>query len=172
MNEYKQIINSNINKDAYDILINNIDLYRRLLKLPVTEENKKERKRIQKILYRNGFVEVYYQTLTKKCYSILNNKYSPILDSLSSQYDFDALFLDHHESSYYKSSKYKAVYEFFANVFAAKVTSQHTHFDNLIKHLPQSFSAFEKLFVIFYDHIQQNKRFNDVPVIKEIRHEL
>ena len=172
MDEYRQIINSNINKDAFYILMSNIDLYRRLLKLPVNEENRKERKRIQKTLYQNGFVEVYYQTLTKKCYSILNKKYSPILDALSSQYDFDGLFLDHHEASYYKSSKYKAVYEFFANVFADKVTSNHVHFDNLIKYLPQSFKAFEKLFVIFYDHLQNNKRFTDVPVVKEIRYEL
>ena len=121
---------------------------------------------LQKELYESGFVETYYLLFERKCYSILNTKYSPILDALSSKYDFKHLCLTHHETIYYKSSKLRPVYEFFANVFAAKVTSKHTHFDNLIKHLPKSFNAFEKLFVIFYDHIQNNKRFTDVKLKK------
>ncbi len=175
MNEYKEIINSNINNNAYDILIDNMPKYKELRSLDINEKDKElilKRKKLQSELYKSGFVETYYLLLKKKCFSILNTKYSPILDALSSKYDFEYLCLDHHESVYYKCSKYRPVYEFFANVFAAKVTSKHLHFDNLIKLLPKSFNAFEKLFVIFYDHLQNNKRFNDVKLKKGVSNEL
>lgn len=175
MNEYKNIINSNINEKAYDVLMNNITKYRELRSIPINQKDKEvcnKRKKLQKELYESGFVETFYLLIKKKCFSILNTKYSPILDALSSKYNLEYLCLDHHESSYYKYSKYLPVHEFFANVFAAKVTSKHTHFDNLIKLLPKSFNAFEKLFVIFYDRIQNNKRFNDVKLKRGDTYEL
>ena len=164
MNEYKQIINSNINSGAYNIFINNIDLYRSL-------ENcrGKERKRIQKELYENGFQEVYYQVYQKSCYQILAQKYIPILDALSSKYQIRDMLLPGHGMHYYNISKEKAAIEFFANVFADKVGSNHNRFGELIKLMPKSFDAFERLFVIFYDHIQNNKRFTDVKIKKEDR---
>lgn len=170
MNEYKDIINSNINNDAYDVLINNMSKYRKLCSIDVDLKDKKttqKRRKLQKELYESGFVETYYQLINKRCYSILNNKYSPILDALSSKYNFEGLCLSHHNTEYYENSKYRPVYEFFANVFASKVTSKHQNFESLIKYLPKSFTAFEKLFVIFYDHIQNNKRFTDVELKKE-----
>ena len=172
MNEYKQTINEHLGDNAYETIMDNIELYRKLKRYPLIKEYKEKRKQIQATLYNNGFVETYYQLIKSKCYAEINNKYSPILDALSSQYDFDGLNLDHHKKFYYTLSKYNATYEFFANLFAAKVTSKHVYYDNLIKHLPKSFRAFEKLFVIFYDHIQNNKRFNDVELIKETKHEL
>ena len=170
MNEYKDIINSNIKESAYEILIKNMPLYRELNSIKINlrdKETTSKRRKIQKQLYKSEFVEVYYKLIEKKCYQILNTKYSPILDALSSKYDFEGLCLSHHKNDYYKHSKYNAVYEFFANAFEAKVTSKHCEFDNLIKHLPKSFNAFERLFVIFYDHIQNNKRFTDVELKKE-----
>ena len=167
MVEFKDIINSTINKDAYDILLDNFQLYRELLKLPVDpnyEEISSLRRKYQKKLYKSGFVETYYQFYTKKCYAILNSKYSPILDALSAHYNFDGFCLRRHSAGYYENDEHLISEEFFANVFAAKVTSKHMYFDNLIKHLPHSFNAFEKLFVIFYDHIQNNKRFTDVKI--------
>lgn len=165
MNEYKTIINSNINDKAYDLLVDNMETYRQLLKMPVDLKDKvttKKRRELQKKLYECGFVEAYYLLYDRKCFEILNKKYSPILDALSSEYDFDGLFLDSHEYDYYQLSKKRPVQEFFANSFEAKVTSKHVQFDNLKKLLPKSFEAFEELFFIFYDHITQNKRFTDV----------
>lgn len=171
MNEYKTIINSNINDKAYDLLINNMSLYNKLENIKCKEKDKettKQRRKIQKYLYEIGFVETYYHLYDRKCFACLNLKYSPILDALSSKYDFDGLFLDHHLFSYYKLSKNNAVYEFFANLFEAKVTSKHVQFDNLIRFRPKSFEAFEELFDVFYNHIQQNKRFTDVKTRKAI----
>ena len=170
MGEYKNIIDSTVKEGAFDLIKDNFTLYSELKKIPVCLDNKeitKKRRRIQKKLYDNGFVETYYQFVIRKGYSILNSKYSPILDALSARYNFDDFFLSHHEKSYYDCDNYKHVQEFFANMFAAKVTSKHTYYDYLIKYLPHSFSAFEKLFVIFYDHIQNNKRFVDVKIRKE-----
>ena len=170
MEEFKQIINSNINNNAYCVLEEGFPLYQNLIEIPFDEnceELMNERKKLQKRLYKSGFVETYYQFITKKCYSILNSKYGPILDALSSKYNFDGFCLHRHSIGYYKSHPTHLVEEFFANIFAAKVTSQHTYYDNLIKYLPRSFNAFEKLFVLFYDHIQNNKRFTDVK-LKEV----
>ena len=166
MKEYQNIIASNINKHAYQILMANFDKYRELMEM----ENKKlikHRKRLQKELYECGFVEVYYQLITKKCHAILNQKYGPILDALSAKYNFSYFYLLHHDQEYYQLCKNRLVQEFFANLFAAKVTGKHVYIDNLIKYLPRSFNAFEKLFVIIYDHLQNNKRFTDVK-IKEV----
>ena len=169
MNEYKSIINSNIKENAYDILIENMPKYRELNLIKIDLEDKEvtsRRRKIQKELYESGFVEVYYQIFEKKCYQILNTKYAPILDALSSRFDFEGLCLFHHRNDYFKNSKFNAVYEFFANVFEAKVTSRHCEFDNLIQYLPRSFNAFERLFVCFYDHTQNNKTFTDVKLKK------
>ena len=169
MEEYKDIINSNINDNAFDILSKGYHRYRILLASVMGKpgsQAEKNRKAIQKELYESGFVETYYLFVSKKCYSILNAKYSPVLDALSSRYDFSGMWLDHHDRLYYRLDRYRAVQEFFANLFAAKITSKHQHFDNLIKLLPNSFDAFERLFVMFYDHIQNNKRFTDV-ILKE-----
>lgn len=174
MNEYKTIINSSINDKAYDLLISNMSLYNKLESIECNKKDKettKERRKIQKYLYEIGFVETYYLLYYRKCFASLNLKYSPILDALSSKYDFDGLFLDHHPLSYYELSKNKAVYEFFANLFEAKVASKHTQFDNLIRFLPKSFEAFEELFDIFYNHIQQNKKFTDIKIRKAIVHD-
>ena len=165
MKEFENIINSNVSDNAFEILTNNYKLYAELMKTPLSET--KKRKRIQKILLENGFVETYYQFIKKKCFSILNKKYGPILDALSALYNFDYFCLVHHEEGYYDNNEYLITEEFFANLFEAKVTSKHTFNDYLIKYLPRSFYAFEKLFVIFYDHIQNNKRFNDVKLKKE-----
>ncbi len=169
MEEYKNIINSNINDKAFDILTSNIDSYRMLTAIKVNLRDKevtKVRREIQNQLYKSGFVEAYYQLFDKKCYLILNTKYSPILDALSSTHDFKGLCLSSHSKEYYKFDRYRVVQEFFANSFAAKVTSQHVCFDNLMKYLPKSFDAFERLFVIFYDHITNNKKFTDLQIIK------
>ena len=174
MDEYKNIINSNINDKAYDLLINKMSWYKKLKNLKRNEESKDvtaQRRILQRFLYNTGFVETYYQLYDKKCFASLNLKYSPILDALSSKYDFDGLFLDYHLFNYYKYSKNNDVYEFFANLFEAKVTSKHVQFDNLIKFLPKSFEAFEELFFIFYDHIQQNKRFTDIKIRKAIKND-
>ena len=170
MSEYKDIVDSTIKKGAFKIIMDYIGAYRLLKAMPYDSRHKKTtsmRRRTQKMLYENGFVETYYQFYTKNCFRMLNTKYSPILDALSSKYDFSDLFLNHHDKYYYKGSKYNAVQEFFANLFMAKVTAKHAHFDYLIKYLPRSFNAFERLFVIFYDHIMNNKRFTDLKIKKE-----
>lgn len=164
MNEYKNIINSNINDKAYDILINNMETYRTLCMVPIDKNkmNKVLRKALQIMLYENGFVETYYYLYEKKCNQILNDKYSPILDALSSIYDFNGLLLNHHDKLYYSLSSYRATFEFFANTFEAKVSGKYQHMEHLIKLLPKSFEAFEELFDICYQHIMNNKRFTDV----------
>lgn len=169
MNEYRESVNKEIRKDAFDILMSNIHLYRKLNSLPCDLNNKEittQRRAIQKKLYESDFVEIYYRLDTIYSLSEINSKYSPILDALSSKYNLEDLYLDHHQYSYYEDSKYKPIYEFFANLFAAEVTSKFKYFEHLNKFLPKSFAAFEKLFEIFYSHIQNNKRFNDVPVRK------
>lgn len=169
MKEYRNIIEANINKEAYQTLMDGFPIYQVLMDIspysndPMTVS---ERKHLQEQLYKQGFVEAYYQLVTKKCYSILNQKYGPILDALSSKYNFDYFYLMHHPQYYYDQAGSLLAEEFFANVFNAKVTSKHVYYDNLIKYMPRSFNAFEKLFVIFYDHLQNNKRFNDVPLKK------
>lgn len=171
MNEYREIINSTIKENAYEILIDNMPKYRELCAIKIDLKDKEvtaKRKAIQQELYKSNFVETYYQLYQKSCYSILNSKYAPILDALSSKHNFEGLCLSHHKETYYKDDKYNPVYEFFANLFRAKVTSRHVYIDNLMKYLPKSFDAFEKLFVIFYDHIQNNKRFTDVE-LKKVR---
>ena len=163
MNEYRNNIDSNIHKGAYDIFINNMEKYLTLCK---TKEPK-TRKRLQKELYECGFVEVYYQIKTKKCFKVLEQKYIPIMDALSSIYDITGLFLLGHSLDYYSRHDERPVSEFFANVFADKIAGNHTRYDSLIKLMPRSFDAFEKLFVLIYDRIQNGKRFTDLK-LKEI----
>ena len=167
IDEYKSIIKTNINGSAFQILMDNFDKYRLLMDSDNTL-SREERAKLQNELYKNGFVEAYYQLITKKCYAILNQKYGPILDALSAKYELDYFNLWHHDTSYYEIDKHHLVQEFFANLFAAKVTGKHEYIDYLIKYLPRSFSAFEKLFVIIYDHLQNNKRFTDVKIRKEV----
>ena len=165
MNEYRFSIDSNIHKGAYDILIKYMPTYKKLCDC----ENPKERKKLQKELYECGFVEVYYQIATKKCFKVMTQKYESILDALSSIQDNYDLFLPGHSMNYYHSSPRVLVSEFFANVFADKIMANHDRFDQLIKLMPKSFNAFERLFVIIYDHIQNNKRFTDLK-IRPIKH--
>ncbi|MBE6133934.1 MAG: hypothetical protein E7178_04640 [Erysipelotrichaceae bacterium] len=162
MDEYKFIVNTHIQKDAYDILTSNRFVYKRLLK-----EKGEARKVDQGFLYKQGFVEVYYQLYTKGYYKLLNNKYAPILDALSSRMDLTELFLVGHSPEYYRLNDSRAVEEFYANLFAVKVTSEHVKFKELKRLLPESFAAFEELFYMFYDRIQNNKRFTDVTIRRE-----
>jgi hypothetical protein len=161
MREYANNVDSNIYKGAYDLFAKYLPLY---VKLDNTNKTL-ERKAIHKELYESGFVEVYYQIIKKKCFDIVEQKYSPIMDALSSKYDISYHYLRGHSIEYYNLNKELLVQEFFANLFKEKVTGNHTRFDNLIKLMPKSFNAFERLFVIIYDHIMNNKRFNDLVVL-------
>jgi hypothetical protein len=163
MNEYKSIINSNINEKAFDTLMDNQDLYKELMGC----KDKKRRKEIHKILYENGFVEAYYVFHQKKCYSILNKKYSPVLDALSSLYELNWLFIECHTPAYYQIHKNRPTEEFFANMFGIKVTNQSIQYEYLEKYLPESCKAFEELFQIFYDKIQNNKNLNNLKIKEE-----
>lgn len=162
MNEYRFSIDPNIYKGAYDIFINNMPKYLSLC----STVSKKDRKKLHQELYECGFVEVYYQIATKKCFRVLQQKYLAILDALSSTYDITGLFLPGHEKEYYATRPEKGVLEFFANVCADKLTGNHTRYDQLIKLMPKSFNAFERLFVLIYDRIQNNKRFTDLKIIE------
>ena len=166
MDEYRYSIDSNIYKGAYDIFIDNMPKYLTLCK---TREPK-ARKRLQKELYECGFVEVYYQIKTRKCFKVLEQKYISILDALSSIYNHAGLYLIGHPLEYYSLNEELLCEEFFANVFADKITGNHTRYDNLIKLMPRSFDAFERLFVLIYDRVQNNKRFTDLK-LKEIPEE-
>ena len=161
MGAYARNIDSNIHKGAYETFITYLSLYK---KLGDTKDSK-ERKRIHKKLYESGFVEIYYQLIQKRCFDVVEQKYSPIMDALSSRYDITHLYLRGHSIEYYSLNKQLLVQEFFANVFENKVTANHTRFDNLIKLMPKSFNAFERLFVMIYDHIMNNKRFTDLPML-------
>ena len=160
MNEYKTIINENINDKAYDILMKYMPDYNDLCN---NHFDMKKRREIHRKLYESGFVEAYYLLYTKQCAKILNHKYSPILDALSSRYNLDGLLLDGHKHAYYWfSDENRPVAELFANLFEAKVTNKHVQFDELKKFLPKSFEGFEELFFIFYDRFMHNKRFTNL----------
>lgn len=167
MNEYRSNIDSNIHAGAYDIFINNMPKYLTLCKC----QDKKQRKALQDELYKCGFVEVYYQIATKSCFKILNQKYLAILDALSAIYPIDGLFLLGHEKGYYQIDAERPVYEFFANVCADKLMGNQYRYDQLIKLMPKSFNAFERLFVLIYDNIQNNKRFTNLPLIPYVEPE-
>ena len=160
LKEYAECINANIHEGAFDTFMSNLSKYRQLFEIkdPLT------RKRIHKDLYESGFVEIYYQIVTKKCFKIIEQKYSPITDALSSKYELSGLLFLGHSIEYYKIKPSLLVEEFFANLFANKISANHTRFDVLIKLMPKSFNAFEKLFVMIYDRIQNNKRFLDLPL--------
>jgi len=163
MNEYRLNIDSNIYKGAYDIFINNMPKYLTLSSL----EDKKARKKLHKELYECGFVEVYYQIGTKKCFKVLLQKYESILDALSSIYNIEGMFLPGHEKEYYDLDDRRPVQEFFANVCVDKLMGYHTRYDQFIKLMPKSFNAFERLFVLIYDRIQNNKRFTDLKLVEQ-----
>ena len=158
MSEYAQSIDTNIYKGAFDIFMNNMPKYLELGKI----EAPKKRHQLQQELYKCGFVEVYYQMHTKKCFQVLEQKYIPILDALSSIYDVTGLILTGHEINYFKMNKKLPTEEFFANVFADKIMANHTRYDSLIKLMPRSFAAFEKLFALIYERIQNGKKFTDL----------
>ena len=165
MSEYKQIITDNINEKAYDILMKYMPLYNDLRIYEVDPKNDYcvNKRRIHRILYNSGFVEAYYLLYTRQCAKILNNKYSPILDALSSRYNLDGHLLDHHQHLYYElTDDSRPVSELFANLFEAKVTNKHVQFDELKKFLPKSFEGFEELFNLFYERFMANKRFTSV----------
>lgn len=167
MNEYKEIVTQKVDDKAFDIMMSNIDLYRELGHYPVHSNEshiKRHRREIHQKLEEEGFVEAYYQILIKDCAKPINEKYSPILDVLSSKYDLSDLFLDHHSFDYYYSNHYRPIQELFAGLFAAKVCSSYSYLDSVKTILPKTFNAFERLFVMFYDHIQNNKRFTDVKI--------
>ena len=161
MEEYASNVDSNICKGAYETFVKYLPLY---VKLDNTSKTL-ERMAIHKELYESGFVEIYYQIIKKKCFEIVEQKYSPIMDALSSKYDISYHYLRGHSIEYYNLNKELLVQEFFANLFKEKVTGNHTRFDSLIKLMPKSFNAFERLFVIIYDHIMNNKKFNDMTVL-------
>lgn len=171
MNEYHKEVDLKVDDKAFDIMVNNIGLYQKLEQNPYDGKNpsiNKRRRKIHRELEELDFIEAYYQIYTKQCYKPINDKYSPILDALSSKYDLADFFLDHHTIFYYSLGEYRPIQELFADLFAAKVTSEHAYLDNVKVILPKTFDAFERLFVIFYDHIQNNKRFTDVS-IKEVQ---
>ena len=160
MEEYAKSIDENIRKGAFDTFMTYLPKF---YELQGTRDPKKRRK-LHKELYDSGFVKIYYQIITKKCFQVIEQKYSPITDALSAKYDVSGLFFRCHSLIYYGRRPSLLVQEFFANVFADKLAANHTRFDTLIKLLPESFNAFERLFVILYDHIQNNKRFTDIPL--------
>ena len=163
LDEFKFIVNTHIKSDAYDILMNNIETYKHLKDV----DDEDERHAIQMELYKNGFVDVYYQLYSKKWYELLNRKYDPVIDAISSRVNLNSLFLMGHTVEYYQQNDANAVQEFFANLFEAKVTSEHVRFDELRRLLPKSFVAFEELFFMFYDRLQNNKRFTDVKIRRD-----
>ncbi len=169
MNEYQSVIASTINPQAYETFIHNIHLYNELKTTPINFDNKEitmRRKYIQKKLYESGFVDVYYQLHQKNYLSIMNQKYLPILDALSSKYDFSALLLSHHTLEYYRQSKTRPALEFFANLFNLKVTSNRYTLECSRTFLPQSFLAFEELFQVFYDYLIHHKKLNTIQLRK------
>ena len=167
LNEYKKIIEKNLNKKCFEILSLNFYKYQKLKSLKCNKRNKNvlfQRKLIHKDLYKSGFVEAYYEVVTKKLYKVMNDRFSPLLDALSSKYDFKESFLDHHELDYYKEDKYNSTYEMFANLFVSKTTYSKTDYEFLNKLLPKTNEAFSKLFDILYSKIMKNESFDDCEI--------
>lgn len=166
MDDYRNVINATIGDRAHKIISDNIEKYKKLCEISPNLRNKEitnKRRMIQKELYDSGFVEMYYQLRIKKHYLLINRKYSPIIDALTSIYDLKGLGLFGHEFDYYQKDDDNLVYEFFANLFSIKLASpQDFSFDYLIKYLPKSYEGFEKLFNTAYDHFTNNKSFKDV----------
>ena len=160
MDEFAFILNTNIQENAFNILMLNMNTYKRLL----ATKDRFKRRELQKKLYESGFVEIYYQLYTKGWYKLIQEKYGPVIDAMSSRVELKHYFLVCHTVEYYKQNKAIAVEEFFANLFAEKVTSEHVAFKELKRLLPESFAAFEELFYIFYDRLMNNKRFTDVSI--------
>ena len=154
---FRGIVDSHLGEGSFNLLDCYMDVYRGLYK----HSDEKTRTKIHKELYKSGFVETYYQYVTKGMPAILDDKYHPIIDLLSSKYDFSGFRLSHHDEEYYYL-KSRLGFELFANLFSAKVTSRYDMLENFEKMMPRSMEAFEELFSIIYDHIQNDKRFTDL----------
>ena len=153
---------------AYETLKKNASNYQKLIFNRVNHGDDQERKVLQRRLYKSGFMETYYQFHTSDAFPTLHDKYSPVLNALvSSNYSLASCCLDF--SDYYDlSNSNNATQCFFAHLFAAKVTSSQAQPFELLKQLlPKSLAAFEELFHIFLDHIQNNRRFTKKEVIKD-----
>ena len=170
MEQLKSILDSRIGKGAFDTIFGNIKNLRKLHYRgydPESKTEKEKRRNIQKELYEKGFVEAYYELYTNNLFSQINEDYSIVLDALSSVYDLSFLGLVCHGLDYYEYTVgSRTTQEFFANIFQAKVTSKQAQIDNTAKYFPKSVEAFEELFNIIFDHIEQNKRFTDVKTRK------
>ena len=169
MNEYRKVMDNSIGKGAYDTIISNLPLYAKLKSIPSKSsdlEALKQRKYFQRYLYESNFVETYYKLFEKGSFRLINKKYSPILDALSSSYDFSHLFLEHHDISYYEANSSLAPLEFFANLFEIKVTNKRVQSDSLIELMPKSYEAFEELFYLFYNRLLKKKTFSDLRIKK------
>jgi len=168
MNEYEAIITANIDENTFALIRDNIEKYRELKSIKIDKKNKEttaKRRALQKTLYECNFVETYFNIHEQYYFKEFNNKYAPILDALSSKYDLSHIFLAHHKKEYYDLSMFLPVQEFFANAFRDKVTANEESIANLKKYLPASYAAFENLFYMFYDRLQNNKKFTDVELI-------
>ena len=176
MDKYKSILDSKIDKNAFDIIIKNVSGIRKLNDMPFNPKyktNLEKRREIQNKLYASGFVDAYYELITNDFSNKINEDYGPVLDALSSKYDLSFLNLVYHDIGYYQSGLgTKPVQEFFANLFEAKVTSNQAQLDNSAKYFPESVKAFEELFSIIFDHIENNKRFTDVKIRKGATNDL
>lgn len=175
MDEYKSILSSKIGKDAFDIIIGNIEDLRWLDSLtyqPGDNSARPMRRLLQDRLYKSGFVETYYELRTNNYFHDLNRKYASVLDALSSKHDLTFLCLAHHQFAYYEyGPETIAAEEFFANLFSAKVTLNQAELDGSAKYFAKSFEAFEELFSIIFNHIEKNKRFTDVKLNKGEKHD-
>lgn len=163
MDEYRSIITSTISKEYADAFFLNIGEYQNLLRI----DDNDIRKAQHASLYENGFVEAFYQIVTKKCPDILNRKYEAILDALSSYKDFLGYGLTHHERIYFTFDSNIVVAEFFANLFDMKITDNKVREEQLRLLMPKSLEAFELLFAHIYNHVTSNKKFTDMQ-LKEV----
>ena len=156
--DYQKIVDATIFEGAFDILTSHMDKYREL-KL---EKDVSKRKELLDFLYKSRFMEVYYQLTMKSCHKRINEKYSFILDALSSLYPLDNFHLICHDFTYYQRDDSLGVEEFFAHAFRLKVMGRLYKNMYIHKLMPQTFRYFNELFDIFKDHILNDKRFNDV----------
>lgn len=174
IDEYETAVAKDLGYDTVSLIRSKIDLYKKLVSLPVNLEDKKTtaiRRSIQAKLYECGFVEAYYEVYRQKHFQEINRKYLPILDALSSRNDFNGLFLSHHEFDYYQDDDRRSGREFFANMFAAKVQGDGTFETFLSQYMPRSLEAFETLFGLISDHIMNDKPFSDITLRREIKEE-
>ena len=67
----------------------------------------------------------------------------------------------------YINDEYNLIYEFFAKAFAAKATFDLRQYEELTDYFPK---AFDKLFYVFYAHIQNCKRLTKLRKQEDIAH--